>query len=164
MSRTRDEFQRAGVLLEGKVVPEWFRGQCDGCSVPWWWLRWLMNAELARPVCVIHDYEYYLASLSFEPGQAEWAGARAAADFRLRKNRAQIARNRVVGWFYSRSYWIAVRFWGRAALWKRGRALPTPPNLDALRAVEVDLGILTERSRLIVEAWTVDLATVDTEG
>jgi len=46
----------------------------------------------------------------------------------LRKNRAQIAQNRAVGWFYSRSYWIAVRFWGRAALWKRARLLPTPPH------------------------------------
>ena len=117
--KTRSQLVKEGVLLEGPVVPGWFKIQSDDCSTPGGRLGgWLLQRRVARPACIIHDFEYYLTSLQWPSYSPAWMGDRLKADANLKVNRKKIGRNKLIGWIYSRIYFRGTRIGGRWAMRK----------------------------------------------
>ena len=158
MGKTRSELRALGTLLFGFIVPGWFKPLCDGCSVPTCVLRWLLGAGEARAACVIHDFMYYLAALRHAPGSCEWECERAVADLVLKHNIRGMAKGRIAAAVFSRLYYAGVHWFGGGAMWKRGRTLPMPPTLGALRMLRAEfLKDMTPRASEIYEAWEMIL-------
>ncbi len=122
-----------------------------------WILRRLLQADGARPTCVIHDYGYFEAALKYEAGTFEWEVARATADILLKRNIHDMTRNRFAAGIRSQLFFVGLRIFGGSAMWKRGRTLPMPPTLEDLYELEFDIAPATERSAQIINAWRKEL-------
>lgn len=174
--KTRKELKAGSVKLYGKEPPSWFKKQSDGCSVepfktkravlkqiaaiPNAMARFLLRADEAREACYRHDFGYYVTELQWPRDSDEWVGDRMKADNRLRRNRVLVARNRFVGWIYSRLYFRAVRLRGRASM-KPLSELVMPPTPEALEQLERYLRIpVTGQARDKLAAWKVQLESI----
>lgn len=112
--KTRTQLLKEGILLEGPIVPDWFRLQSDACSTPGGRLGgWLLKRQTAQAACYIHDFEYYLTALQWPSYSPAWMGDRLKADANLKVNRRKMGRNKLVGWIYSRIYFRGTRIGGR---------------------------------------------------
>lgn len=132
--KSRTQLRAEGVELHGPIVPDWFKKQSDGCSVPTRIGRLFLKAEQARAACYIHDFGYYLTALQYHEGSAKHEGARMAADYNLKRNRKLVARTRMFGWIYSRMYFRAVRIGGKYAM-KGPEELAVPPTVADVEAL-----------------------------
>lgn len=162
--KTRDELAAEGVLLDGPIVPEWFKLQSDGCSVPTRLGRFFLRARQSRAGCYIHDFEYWLIALEWVAHSPEWVGARMAADYRLKQNRKLVARNKAIGWIYSRLWFRGVRVGGRSAV-RASYELAVPPTLGAVLEIETYLSRpITTQARRQLEAWKREHGLLDLSG
>lgn len=129
--RTRVELEKAGILLKGPIVTDWFKKQSDGCSIPGGRLgKYLLKAEQARPACFIHDFMYYLTALQYKHKTPAWVGSRMEADYQLKKNRRLISRHGLMGRVYAFIYFRGVRGGGYCSM-KNPKYLAVPPSLEA---------------------------------
>lgn len=156
-AKTREQLEAEGILLYGPLVPEFFKLQSDGCSIPLGRVgRFLMRAKQARPACYIHDYRYYLMAILWATGAIEWVNARFSADYELKLNRKLVAKYRFFGKIYAAIYFRPVRTGGRLTI-KKPSDLFVPPTIVALEAVEKDLltmeDPLTERAEALLKYW-----------
>lgn len=156
--KTRRQLEAEGKLLHGPIVPEFFKLQSDGCSVPLGRVgRFLMRADQARPACDIHDYRYYEIAILWATGAIEWVNARFAADYELKVNRKLVAKRLFFGRIYAAIYFRPVRIGGRLSI-KKPSELAIPPTVVALEAVKKDLlgmeNPLTERAEALLEYWS----------
>lgn len=109
-------------------VPEWFRLQSDGGSVPGGWLgRWLANERQWREEAILHDFKYYLIALQYPLRSVEFVGSRMAADYEFKKGVQAQAKNKAVGWLRARLCFRGVRIGGRAAM-RKPAELAVPPT------------------------------------
>lgn len=141
-------------LLLGWVVPPWFKKQSDGCSTPGGRVgRWALRTEQAKAACHIHDFDYYLNAIQWIPKTPGWVGDRLQADYRLRINRKLVAKNKMLGWIYSRAYFRSVRLGGRYAM-KRTGELVIPPSIQDIDDLEQFLDKpLTKQARVLLNVW-----------
>lgn len=152
MIKTREQLKAKGVLLAGPIVPDWFKAQSDGCSVPTRIGRVFLKAKQSRAACYIHDFEYYVAAIDFPDGFGRDV-ARFQADLRLRGNRKLVARTRFFGWIYGRLYYRAVRLGGARAMKTEDR-LAIPPTLKDCEDIKTHLRReLTNHAGGIIRGW-----------
>ena len=155
--KTREQLATEGKLLRGPIVPEFFKLQSDGCSIPLGRLgRFLLRAGQARPACYIHDYRYYLIATLWVTGALEWVNARWSADYELKLNRKLVAKYLFFGRIYAMLYFRPVRIGGRFTM-KTPSELAVPPTPPAIDAVKRDLlameNPLTKRAEAILDYW-----------
>ena len=132
--KTRQELEEDGILLNGAIVPEWFKPKCDGCSVPGG-LRWMMKANQGKAACVIHDWDHFCVPIAFNPGNILREHERIRSDYQLKINRAKVAKNRFVGRLLGMFYFRGVRFGGSNSINKSIEQLleKAPPTRETLK-------------------------------
>lgn len=161
-AKTRHVLEMQGILLRGPLVPEWFKLQSDGCSVPTGFLRKVLKSSQTRAACYIHDFEYYLINICYQPNTLESRNARQMADVSLRWNRTRIGRNWLSGQVFGRWYYRGVRLGGKRALNKKHGTLVTPPSMksvDEIRehCIELCDGALTKTAKKRLAKWQNEL-------
>ena len=112
MMKTRQELETEGTYLNGDIVPEWFKKKCDSCSIKTRTARWLMRAKQAHAPCVLHDWDYFCIALAYANENVRKEHERLSADFRLKQNRAAVAKRRWIGRVYGALYFNGVRIGG----------------------------------------------------
>ena len=137
MTKTRDEIEAKGTLLERPIIPKWFKEECDGCTIPGYLLPRVMLHKRVVDACYIHDYRYTVIPMMV-PIHSEAAKLlRKEADAELKRNCYTILSayrtSRVRGFFFSPMYYWGVRIGGK------GGKVPTekkihrwPTNPDEL--------------------------------
>lgn len=110
--KTRAELRDEGILLEGPIVPEWFKALSDGCSIPGRFTRWLLRAKMTRSVCLIHDLRYMMIDVMFEDATREKILARSLADRELQSNRRRLFRVPLLSRLFARAYYSGVHIGG----------------------------------------------------
>lgn len=152
--KTRDELALEGRELVGPLVPDWFKEQSDGCSVPLGRIgRWALKADQAKPACIIHDFRYYEVGIQYIAGGEKWKIKRMQADFELKMNRRLVAKRRFFGRLYAMNYFRAVRLFGSQSI-KTIPELVMPPTIEDIDALEVLFDDpLTERAKEIFQMW-----------
>jgi hypothetical protein len=134
-AKTREDLEALGVLLDGEIVPPWFKAQSDGASIKTRFLRFVLRAKKARAPAFIHDFDYYLTALQWKRGTPEWIGARMEADARLKDNRAAVAlKHKVMGEVQSNLWFRGVRFGGAGAV-RDPSELVVPPTLEDINQI-----------------------------
>lgn len=119
---TRIELERQGVLLDGPIVPSWFKTRCVDCSAPKPFKDMSMVSRLTS-ACEIHDARYTVIPVVFKKGSKELRRARKHADKEFFNNCKLIVgaygKRRWRGVFLTRIVYSAVRTFGRWAIGKR---------------------------------------------
>ena len=160
--KTRKELARLGIELLGPIVPDWFKFQSDGGSVPGGRVgRWLFKETQWRAAAFIHDFRYYLIALLLRSDLPAWVGVRMEADFELQKNRKLCAKNRFIGWAYSRIIFRGVRISGANSI-RLPAELVVPPTLKAIEEIErlcleYYYARLTDQAKEQVRKWKESL-------
>lgn len=139
--KTRSQLAKEGVLLEGPIVPDWFKWQSDGCSTPGGKLGgWLLKREETESACYIHDFGYYLTAIQWPSHSPAWMGDRLEADAYLKVNRRKLGKNKLIGWIYSRIYFRGTRIGGRWAMKNPLEdELAVPPTREAREQLKLYL-------------------------
>ena len=151
MSNTRENLASRGVLLAGPVVPNWFKLQSDGCSIPSRFMSKFLDALQTRAACYIHDYEYYLVNCCCAQDSVDRKHYRKSADVNLQFNRVRIGRGstKVGKWWkgqvFGRWYYRGVRIGGKRALNKKVYTIPVPPSVKEIKRVEKDILLMLQK-------------------
>jgi hypothetical protein len=155
IAKTRKELKLLGVLLLGPIVPEWFKRQSDGGSVPLGWFgRFVFNERQWRAAAYIHDFWYYLIALLWDPEyeESDWVSARMKADFELKQNRKAVAKHRIIGWAWGRIIYRGLRVGGAGSVRSR-EELVVPPTPAAI--TEIEACIRDMHLQITQQAWDV---------
>ena len=156
--KTREELEEEGTLLEGDIVPDWFKWRSDKCSVPGRFMKWGLRAEVYAAGCYIHDWDYYKTNIIFEPGSKEWRGSLKMADLRLKRNVRLIQKWPVRSKLHGFLYYAGVRIGGRKAARKKSKIEdiwmpPTKEDIQYLRTLVVSQFGRTKRSSKVFGHW-----------
>lgn len=157
-AKTREQLIALGIFLLGWLVPEWFKKQSDGPSIRTRFLRFILGARKGYPPAYIHDYDYYLRDIQWEPGTPKWIGARMEADARLKDNRETVAlKHPWIGKIQGNIWFRGVRAGGASGgAVKALDELVVPPSLEDIAVVESHLNVpITKRARKLLKSWRV---------
>lgn len=149
--RNRKDIEADGVLLDGWIVPDWFKAQSDGGSIPTRLGKWILREKDGRPAAYVHDFDYYLIPLEYKKNSPEWVGARQEADIRLKQNLALIvSRKRWYARFIARQWYRGVRIGGKHTV-RTVAELAIPPT--AQEAVELYAFVRTQQAVSVISNW-----------
>lgn len=139
MFRTREQLAMLGIWLLGPIVPEWFKKQSDGGSVPFGRVgKWLFVESQWRAAAFIHDFRYWLIALQWTHKSPAWVGARMEADFEFKKNRKKSAKRRWLAPFQAMYCFRAVRAGGRVSI-HNSSEIAVPATLADVEEIEAML-------------------------
>ena len=83
-AKTRAQLELEGTLLEGVIVADWFKENCDGCSASIF--KKYPTMRQLESACIIHDAEYTFIPVSYPLKSKGAKNARKLADKRLLRN------------------------------------------------------------------------------
>ena len=95
-----------GDLLFGPVKPKWFHGDC---SVPGRIGKKLLNVDLAKDACELHDWCYFLIPILYEYQSPLWNLKLHIADAELRWNLTKMRKKHWFAKLWGYVYYAGVR-------------------------------------------------------
>ena len=165
--KTLESLEKKGDLLFGPPVPEWFEGDC---SVPGRFGKKLLNVDLAKDACELHDWIYMLIPILYEYKSPLWNLKLHVADAELRWNLTKMRKRRWFGRIWGYVYYKGVRMpfiGGRRAVNRHPEWHPRRPKnggqlLELIEcARRFNGGELTKRSRnvfaMLARPFDVDI-------